>query len=92
MRKRAFAALMIFAILSAYLAWPQSGSAAPRRPQDVPDTLPPFMAQYFNETQHAAMNSFLAFWQRTPNDNTHRVIKIRVAQLVFDVYRDDLFG
>ncbi len=67
MRNRAFAALLILSILSAWVAWPSAGAAAPRRPEDVPDTLPPFISQYFNETQHAAMNSFLAFWQRTPN-------------------------
>src|SRR5437764_544093 len=41
--------------------------AAPRSPGDVPDTRPPFQSQYFPDTQHAAVNSFLAFWKRTPN-------------------------
>jgi len=67
MRKRAFALAIVLALLGSAVAWPTLGSAAPRRPQDVPDTLPPFMSQYFPETQHAAMNSFAAFWQRTPN-------------------------
>lgn len=67
MRKRAFAALMILTILSGYIAWPRASSAAPHRPEEVPDTIPPFLSQYYNETQHAAMNSFQVFWQRTPN-------------------------
>src|SRR5512134_4072580 len=67
MQKRAFAIILTLAILSGMVVWPLSGSAAPRSPGEVPDTLPPFTSQYFQETQHAAMNSFATFWQRTPN-------------------------
>ncbi|HEU5102844.1 MAG TPA: cellulase family glycosylhydrolase [Roseiflexaceae bacterium] len=67
MQKRAFAIILSLAILSGLVVWPLSGSAAPRSPGEVPDTLPPFTSQYFQETQHAAMNSFATFWRRTPN-------------------------
>jgi hypothetical protein len=67
MQKRAFAIILTLVILSGMVVWPLSGSAAPRSPGEVPDTLPPFTSQYFQETQHAAMNSFATFWQRTPN-------------------------
>jgi hypothetical protein len=67
MQKRAFALVLVLALLGSALAWPRSSSAAAGRPEDVPDTLPPFMSRYYGETQHAAMNSFAAFWQRTPN-------------------------
>src|SRR5215217_1111836 len=67
MRNRAFAIILILVILSGVVVWPRSSSAAPHTPQEVPDTIPPFMSQYYQETQHASMNSFLAFWRRTPN-------------------------
>src|SRR5499426_2642560 len=67
MRNRAFAIMLILFILSGVVVWPRSSSAAPHSPQEVPDTIPPFMSQYYQETQHASMNSFLAFWRRTPN-------------------------
>ena len=67
MQKRAFAIILTLAILSGLVVWPQSSSAAPHTPGEVPDTLPPFTSQYFQETQHAAMNSFATFWRRTPN-------------------------
>jgi hypothetical protein len=67
MQKRIFALMLILAVLASIAASPQVSSAAPRTPGEVPDTLPPFQSQYFPETQHAAMNSFLAFWKRTPN-------------------------
>jgi polysaccharide biosynthesis protein PslG len=67
MQKRAFAMILSLAILSGIIVWPLSGRAAPRSPGEVPDTLPPFTSQYFQETQHAAMNSFATFWRRTPN-------------------------
>ncbi len=67
MRNRAFAIMLILAILSGAVVWPRAASAAPHTPQEVPDTIPPFMSQYYQETQHATMNSFLAFWRRTPN-------------------------
>jgi hypothetical protein len=67
MQKRTFSLILVLVLLSGLVTWPTSSSAAPRSPQEVPDTLPPFMSQYYAETQHAAMNSFLAFWRRTPN-------------------------
>src|SRR6476659_10118559 len=67
MQKRAFAIILTLAILSGLVVWPLTSSAAPHTPGEVPDTLPPFTSQYFQETQHAAMNSFASFWQRTPN-------------------------
>src|SRR5829696_6230865 len=67
MQKRAFAIILTLAILSGLVVWPLSSNAAPHTPGEVPDTLPPFTSQYFQETQHAAMNSFASFWQRTPN-------------------------
>src|SRR5215216_351490 len=67
MQKRAFAIILTLAILSGLVVWPLSSSAAPHTPGEVPDSLPPFTSQYFQETQHAAMNSFATFWRRTPN-------------------------
>jgi polysaccharide biosynthesis protein PslG len=67
MRKRVFALVLTLAMLVGVTATPGLGIAAPKSPGEVPDTLPPFMYQYFSETQHAAVNSFLAFWKRTPN-------------------------
>src|SRR3954469_3569154 len=67
MQKRAFAIILTLAILSGMVIWPLSSSAAPHSPGEVADTLPPFTSQYFQETQHAAMNSFATFWRRTPN-------------------------
>jgi hypothetical protein len=58
--------LLVFAALLQLLL-PLTSYAAARGPGDVPPTQPPFASRYFPETQHAAMNSFLAFWQRTPN-------------------------
>src|SRR6185295_4009465 len=67
MRKRVFAVSLVLAMLAGMLAAPPSSDAAPKKPGDVPDTLPPFKSRYFPTTQHAAVNSFLAFWERTPN-------------------------
>jgi polysaccharide biosynthesis protein PslG len=67
MQKRAFAFALVLVLLSSVVVWPRSSDAAPRRPEEVPDTIPPFTSQYYSETQHAAMNSFQTFWQRTPN-------------------------
>jgi polysaccharide biosynthesis protein PslG len=67
MRKRAFAITLTLMMILGMVALPGMSSAAPSSPGDVPPTQPPFMSRYFNETQHAAVNSFLAFWQRTPN-------------------------
>jgi len=59
MQKRAFAIILTLAILSGLIIWPLSSSAAPHTPGEVPDTLPPFTSQYYQETQHAAMNSLV---------------------------------
>jgi hypothetical protein len=67
MRNRALTRLLLFALLTTMAALPGLSAAAPRSPDEVPDTQPPFQYQYFNDTQHAAVNSFLAFWKRTPN-------------------------
>ncbi len=67
MRRRIFGLVLALAMLAGIIATPGLSRAAPRTPGEVPDTLPPFASQYFPETQHAAVNSFLAFWKRTPN-------------------------
>ncbi|HEX9370122.1 MAG TPA: hypothetical protein VF897_03920 [Roseiflexaceae bacterium] len=67
MHKRAFALILTLAVLGSLVVGPALSRAAANSPGEVPDTIPPFTSQYFRETQHAAMNSFAAFWQRTPN-------------------------
>ncbi len=67
MARRIFAVVLVCAIMATLVTWPRNGSAAPRSPGEVPDTLPPFTARYFQETQHNAMNSFYETWKRTPN-------------------------
>src|SRR6266487_3328848 len=67
MHKRVLALALTLSLLLGIVATPQAISAAPKTPGEVPDTKPPFLNQYFPQTQHAAVNSFLAFWKRTPN-------------------------
>src|SRR6266508_6917286 len=67
MRRRIFGLVLALAMLAGIIATPGLSRAAPRTPGEVPDPLQPFASQYFPETQHAAVNSFLAFWKRTPN-------------------------
>src|SRR5258706_9765 len=67
MHTRVLARALILGLLLGMVALPLAISAAPRTPGEVPDTRPPFMNQYFGETQHAAVNSFLVFWKKTPN-------------------------
>ena len=67
MSKRILSLTLLLSMVVSMLAWPAVSSAAPSRPEDVPETKPPFTAQWFPETNHAAMNSFATFWQRTPN-------------------------
>jgi hypothetical protein len=67
MRKRAFALTLLAVVLGGLVAWPRAGSAAPTSPGTVPDTFPPYVAQYYEETGHSAVNSFHEFWKRTPN-------------------------
>jgi hypothetical protein len=58
--------LALLALALALLA-PAAALAAPRTPGAVPATRPPFAARYFPETGHTARDSFLAFWERTPD-------------------------
>ncbi len=67
MRKRAFALILLVATLGTLVSWPRASSAAPTSPDAVPDTFPPYMAQYYEETGHSSVNSFQEFWKRTPN-------------------------
>src|SRR5258706_5308732 len=67
MRKRAFALTLLAVLLGGLVAWPRAGRAAPTSPGGVPDTFPPYAAQYYEETGHSSVNSFQEFWRRTPN-------------------------
>lgn len=69
MIKRAFAALMLLAVLTSLVAWPRPVpiQAQATDPENVPATFPPPQANYFSETGHAAVNYYLETWQNTPN-------------------------
>src|SRR4051812_9598153 len=67
MWKRIAPRTLALTLLVSILVIPGLAHAAPGSPGDVPDTRPPFQSQYFPATQHAAVNSFLAFRKRTPN-------------------------
>ncbi len=67
MRKRIVTRTLALTVLVSVLVIPGFAHAAPGSPGAVPDTRPPYLSQYFPDTQHAAMNSFLTFWKRTPN-------------------------
>jgi hypothetical protein len=68
MHCRKISLILLLAMLASIVAGPGAASAAgPRRPDEVPDTKPPFTSRYFPESQHNAMNSFYLTWQRTPN-------------------------
>lgn len=67
MRNRAWRVICTVFVLALVIGTPHPSRAAPGAPGDVPDTRPPFLSRYFAETQHAAVNSFLTLWQRTPN-------------------------
>src|SRR5437763_15506912 len=67
MRKRILTRTLALTVLVSILAIPSFAQAAAGSPGDVPDTRPPFQSQYFPDTQHAALNSILTFWKRTPN-------------------------
>jgi polysaccharide biosynthesis protein PslG len=67
MRYRAFAVSLVLLLLAGLVAWPHDSSAAPTSPGEVPDTFPPYQAQYYEQTGHSAVNSFQEFWRRTPN-------------------------
>lgn len=66
MAKRVMALVMLFGTLATLLVWPRP-TLANTSPNNVPDTYPPYLAQYYPETGHAAVNSFELFWRNTPN-------------------------
>lgn len=68
MRRRVIALVTLLSMLASGLAaWPQSTGAAARSPNQVPDTFPPYSAEYFPQTGHSAVNGFQEFWRNTPN-------------------------
>ena len=67
MRNRALALTLTLVMLAGMVVWPRSSSAAATSPNTVPDTFPPYEAQYYSQTGHSAANSFEEFWRRTPN-------------------------
>src|SRR5262245_28904540 len=67
MVKRVFALTLVLMIVVTAVAWPRESSAAATRPEDVPATFPPYSVQFYDETGHAAVNSFQEFWRNTPN-------------------------
>jgi polysaccharide biosynthesis protein PslG len=67
MQKRALILTLTLVMLAGLVAWPRTSRAAANSPDAVPDTFPPYMAQYYEETGHSAVNSFQEFWRRTPN-------------------------
>lgn len=67
MRKRSFISLaLLLATITGLVARPNQSLAA-SSPDQVPDTLPPYSAEYYDQTGHAAVNGFNDFWKRTPN-------------------------
>jgi hypothetical protein len=55
----------------------------------------PVVTQYIHREQNATVHrlqSITNIWQRTSDNYGHRVVQIRVFQLVFDVYRCDFSG
>ncbi|GAB4111581.1 MAG: hypothetical protein Fur005_07580 [Roseiflexaceae bacterium] len=67
MRKRNYATIAIaILVLISMVLGPRLSSAA-STPEQVPDSLPPYGSQYFEQTGHSAVNGFLEFWKRTPN-------------------------
>lgn len=67
MRKRTLASIALaVVIMSGMLLTPYTSTAA-NSPEQVPDTLPPYQVEYYDQTGHSAVNSFNAFWKRTPN-------------------------
>lgn len=67
MRTRRIFSLALLVSLVSLVIWPFRTSAAARSPDEVPPTQPPFKARSFPETNHTAVNSFLSFWENTPN-------------------------
>ncbi len=67
MRHRKLSSLSLGILIVASLLLGTISSIAANRPEEVPDSQPPFGAQRFNETGHTAVNGFLEFWRRTPN-------------------------
>jgi hypothetical protein len=64
---RLLSLVTLTAIVVGMLAWPRQSSAAARSPSEVPDTYPPYLAEYYSQTGHSAVNSFELFWRNTPN-------------------------
>jgi len=67
MQKRALILTLSLVMLAGLVAWPKTSRAAANSPGAVPDTFPPYMAEYYEQTGHSAVNSFQEFWRRTPN-------------------------
>ena len=67
MRKWSFVSLaLLIATITGLVARPNQSLAA-SSPDQVPDTLPPYSVEYYDQTGHAALNGFNDFWKRTPN-------------------------
>jgi hypothetical protein len=67
MPKRSIVAALALLLTISSLIWPSAGRAAPSKPEEVPETRPPFTSRFFPETGHSAKNSFKVFWENTPN-------------------------
>jgi len=67
MRFKPWLSLAVLIMLAGAMIVPLRATAAARSPEEVPPTQPPFKARLFPETGHTAVNSFLSFWERTPN-------------------------
>ncbi len=67
MRFKQWLSLAVLIMLAGAMIVPLRATAAARSPEEVPPTQPPFKARLFPETGHTAVNSFLSFWERTPN-------------------------
>lgn len=67
MYRRLLASAVLLALVITTLVWPRDSRAAAMRPEDVPDSLPPYSVQYYAETGHAAVNGFQEYWRNTPN-------------------------
>jgi hypothetical protein len=64
---RLLSLLTLIAIIVGIVVAPRQSRAAARSPAEVPDTYPPYLAEYYPQTGHSAVNSFELFWRNTPN-------------------------
>ena len=64
---RLLSLLTLIAIIAGIIVAPRQSRAAARSPAEVPDTYPPYLAEYYPQTGHSAVNSFERFWRNTPN-------------------------